>query len=185
MAFKFTRAKEVPDVVFVDPQVFGDARGFFLESYKASEFAAFGLPTDYVQDGHSRNVGRGILRGLHYQDPPAAQGKLVRCTVGACFDVAVDLRRKSPTYGKHVALTLSAEEKRMVWIPEGFAHGYVTLSDECEIQYKFTGAEFSAPHYRALRWNDPALGIPWPLERPQLSPKDEAAPLLSELRNLF
>lgn len=175
----------LPEVKLVDPQVLNDPRGFFTETVKASEFRAAGLPTDFVQEAHSRNVGRNILRGLHFQDAPFEQGKLVRCIAGECYDVVVDIRRDSPTYGRYGAATLSAESKRAVWVPAGFAHGYVTQSDACEILYLFTGHEFSGPHYRALRWNDPAMGIPWPTKDPQLSPKDASAPMLAELDHHF
>lgn len=185
MPWRFLPDARIPAVVLVEPHVAEDGRGFFVESFKESEFARAGLPTRFVQDGHTRNVGRGILRGLHFQTPPAAQGKLVRCTQGACFDVAVDLRRGSPTFGGHVAAELSSENKRMLWIPEGFAHGYVTLSDACEIQYKFSGHEYSAPHARALRWDDARLAIPWPIARPTLLARDATAPTLDELEASF
>lgn len=163
----------LPDVVLIEPRVFGDERGFFMETYQAQRFAQAGLPTHFVQDNQSGSR-RGILRGLHYQIQQP-QGKLVRVLVGEIFDVAVDLRRSSPTFGKWVGITLSAENKGQLWIPAGFAHGFYTLSDWAEILYKAT--DFYAPHAeRCLRWDCPELGIAWPLrpgEPPVLSPKDE------------
>jgi dTDP-4-dehydrorhamnose 3,5-epimerase len=184
MSMRFTPLPQMPDIVVIEPDVHPDERGFFFESFKESEFRAAGLETTYRQDGHSRNVGKGIVRGMHYQEPPAAQAKIVRCTVGACFDVVLDLRAKSPTYGKWAALELDAGSKRMLYVPEGFAHGYQTLTEVCEIQYRL-GREFSAPHYKSVRWNDPAIGIRWPLPPPILSERDARAPLLSEVRRVF
>lgn len=178
MTLLFRPFETIPDVVLVEPEIFRDARGFFMETFKRSEFSAAGLPTDFLQDAHSRNVDRGIVRGLHYQRAPAAQGKLVRCVAGECFDVAVDIRRGSPTFGRHVAATLSAENGRMLWIPPGFAHGYQTLTDVCEILYKFTSSEYSAAHAGVVRWDDPEIGIDWPTKAAFLAPKDAAAPLL-------
>jgi len=170
----------IPDVKLVEPAVHGDARGFFAETFKRSDFASHGLPTDFVQDSQSRNVGAGTLRGLHYQLPPAAQGKLVRCAAGRCLDVALDVRRGSPTFGRHVAHELSGDAQQMLWIPPGFAHGYATLSDVCDMHYKMTGSEWSKAHERAVRWDDPALGIVWRVARPLLSEKDAKAPLLKD-----
>lgn len=172
MTFRFTRMTSLPDVVLVDSTIAGDARGAFQETFKASAFRAAGLPDSFLQTARSRNVGRGTLRGLHFQARPATQGKLVRCAAGACFDVAVDLRRASPTFGRHVALELREGTERSVWIPEGFAHGFLTLTDVCEIEYAFTGSEYSAEHARSLLWNDPALAIPWPEKPAILSAKD-------------
>ena len=165
------------DVVVIEPKVFGDSRGFFLESYNERAFAAAGLPTYFAQDNHSGSK-KGVLRGLHYQlEQP--QGKLVRALVGEVFDVAVDLRQDSPTFGKWFGLVLSAENRRMLWIPPGFAHGFQVLSDFAEFAYKAT--DFYLPaHERTLLWNDPALGIEWPLmEEPTLSDKDRLGALLS------
>lgn len=161
----------IPDVVLLEPQVFGDDRGFFFESFNQARFeAAIGKPIAFVQDNHSRSV-KGVLRGLHYQIRQP-QGKLVRIVVGAVFDVAVDLRRSSPTFGRWVGEILSAENKRQLWIPEGFAHGFVVLSEIAECLYKTT--DYYAPeHERCLIWNDPTIGITWPLEgEPMLSSKD-------------
>lgn len=171
---------EIPDVVRIEPHVFADARGFFLESYHRQEFQAAGLPTDFVQDNHSGSR-KGALRGLHYQ-VRQPQGKLVRLVAGEVFDVAVDLRRSSTTFGRWVGAHLSAERKEQLWIPPGFAHGFYVLSDWAEVLYKAT--DYYAPQWeRSLLWNDPALGIQWPLAQggePLLSEKDRnAAPLAS------
>lgn len=168
-------ATEIPDVLILEPKVFGDERGFFYESYNQKVWEeATGLKTRFVQDNHSRS-GKGVLRGLHYQLPPAVQAKLVRCVVGEVFDVAVDIRKSSPTFGKWVGVQLSAENRRMFWIPEGFAHGFLVLSDVAEFLYKTTN--YYSPEYdRSIVWNDPDLHISWPYpEMPQLSEKDRAA----------
>jgi dTDP-4-dehydrorhamnose 3,5-epimerase len=168
------RPTRIPDVAVVEPKVFGDARGFFYESFnrKALE-AALGRPLEFVQDNHSRSV-RGVLRGLHYQ-LPRPQAKLVRVAVGEVFDVAVDLRRGSPTFGQWVGETLSAENKRQLWVPEGFAHGFLVLSDVAEFLYKTTGY-YHPEHERCIRWDDPTLGIAWPIAgaSPVVSAKDAA-----------
>ena len=168
---KFTPT-EIPSVVLVEPTVFGDERGFFIESWERRKFAAAGIDADFVQDNHSRSV-RGTLRGLHYQiEQP--QGKLVRVTSGEVYDVAVDVRRASPTFGRWVGAVLSADNRRQLWIPPGFAHGFYVTSDAAEFQYKCT--DFYAPaHERTIRWDDPDLAIDWPVPagaRPLLSPKD-------------
>lgn len=163
----------IPDVIVLEPRVFGDERGFFFESFNARAFTeATGLERDFVQDNHSRSQ-RGVLRGLHYQ-LQSAQGKLVRVVQGEVFDVAVDIRRNSPTFGRWVGVHLSAENKRQLWIPEGFAHGFLVLSESAECLYKTT--DYYAPeHERCIRWNDPDLAIDWPLkDAPQLSAKDQA-----------
>jgi len=168
------RPTAIPAVVVVEPKVFGDARGFFLESFNRRALEqALGRPLDFVQDNHSRSV-RGVLRGLHYQ-LPRPQGKLVRVVRGEVFDVAVDLRRGSPTCGRWVGERLSAENKRQLWIPEGFAHGFLVLSDEAEFLYKTT--DYWAPeHERCIRWDDPGLAIDWPSAgtAPLVSAKDAA-----------
>jgi dTDP-4-dehydrorhamnose 3,5-epimerase len=162
----------IPDVLVVEPRVFEDVRGFFFESWNRRAFAEAGIDADFVQDNHSRSR-RGVLRGLHYQ-VLHAQGKLVRVTVGEVFDVAVDLRRSSPTFGRHVAMTLSAANRRMLFIPPGFAHGFVVVSDAAEFLYKTTDYWYPA-HERTLQWNDPALGIAWPSGiEPTLTAKDAA-----------
>lgn len=181
MPFAFEPFGELPDVILVTPHRFDDERGWFMETFKRSDFAAHGIAVPFVQDDHSRSRERWVLHGLHYQAAPAAQGKLVRCTVGEIFDVAVDLRPAAPTYRRSASITLSASEPRMVWIPPGFAHGFLTLSDGAEVHYKHT-SEYSPSHARRIRWDDPQLAIPWPLRgaRPLLSPQDAAAPLLAE-----
>ena len=162
----------IPDVLVVEPRVFEDVRGFFFESWNRRAFAEAGIDADFVQDNHSRSR-RGVLRGLHYQ-VLHAQGKLVRVTVGEVFDVAVDLRRSSPTFGCHVAMTLSAANRRMLFIPPGFAHGFLVVSDAAEFLYKTTDYWYPA-HERTLQWNDPALGIAWPSGiAPALAAKDAA-----------
>ncbi len=167
----------IPDVLVIEPKVFGDARGFFYESWNARQFAAIvGRDVAFVQDNHSASA-RNVLRGLHYQ-LRQPQGKLVRVIAGEVFDVAVDLRRSSPTFGRWVGERLSAANRRMLWVPEGFAHGFVVLSEFAEFLYKAT--DYYAPeHERSLAWNDPRLGIEWPIEgEPLLKPKDAAAPTL-------
>jgi dTDP-4-dehydrorhamnose 3,5-epimerase len=162
----------IPDVLIIEPQVFGDTRGFFYESYNRKAFAeATGLDLDFVQDNHSRS-GQGVLRGLHYQIKQA-QGKLVRVTEGAVFDVAVDVRRGSPTFGRWVGVELTAENKKQLWIPPGFAHGFFVLSESADFLYKTT--DYYAPeHERTIAWNDPAIGVAWPQGvTPRLSAKDE------------
>ena len=156
MPFNFTRLA-IPDVILIEPRTFPDERGFFMESYKYSEFSAFGIKERFVQDNHSRSV-KGVLRGLHYQKHPKAQGKLVRVVVGEIFDVAVDIRHGSPTYGQWVGEKLSAENKRMLYIPPGFAHGFCVLSEGAEVLYKTT-EEYSPEHDAGIIWNDPKLSI--------------------------
>ena len=170
---------ELPDVLLLEPRVFGDERGFFFESFNARAFAeATGVTREFVQDNHSRSV-RGVLRGLHYQISQP-QGKLVRVVAGEVFDVAIDLRRGSPTFGRWAGVNLSAENKRMMWVPEGFAHGFLVLSESAEFLYKTT--DYYAPeHERCIRWDDPQLAIGWPLqEAPQLSAKDRSGVVLAE-----
>ena len=161
----------LPDVKLVEPRVFGDERGFFFESWNRRALAAAGLEAEFVQDNHSRSR-RGVLRGLHYQ-VAHAQGKLVRVVSGEVFDVVVDLRRSSPTFGRHVAVTLSEASHRMLWVPPGFAHGFVVVSEHADFLYKTTDYWFPE-HERTLLWNDPALGIARPVAAPQLAPKDAA-----------
>jgi len=167
----------IADVLLLEPKVFGDARGFFFESYNRKAFAqATGVDVEFVQDNHSRS-SKNVLRGLHYQ-LRQPQGKLVRVTAGEIWDVAVDLRRSSASFGRWAAVTLSAETRRMLWVPAGFAHGFLVLSEHAEVQYKTT--DYYAPeHERALLWNDPALAIAWPLAgEPLLADKDRrGAPL--------
>ena len=182
MPFKFQRL-DMPDVILIEPTVFVDKRGFFMESYKYSEFARFGIKEKFVQDNHSRST-RGVLRGLHYQKAPKAQAKLVRVTRGEVFDVAVDIRRGSPTYGRWVGVLLSEENKKMLYVPVGFAHGFCVLSEEAEVLYKTT-EEYAPEYERGIIWNDPDIGIKWPIEEPILSPKDAALPNLKDADNDF
>ncbi|MFF7061215.1 dTDP-4-dehydrorhamnose 3,5-epimerase [Pseudomonas sp. NPDC008258] len=169
----------IPDVLLLTPKVFGDDRGFFYESFNARVFdEVVGLQADFVQDNHSRST-KGVLRGLHYQLTPHAQGKLVRVVHGEVFDVAVDIRRSSPTFGKWVGAVLSAENKRQLWIPAGFAHGFVTLSETADFLYKTTGF-YAAQSERCIAWNDPQIGIEWPHDlAPLLSAKDQLGVALS------
>jgi dTDP-4-dehydrorhamnose 3,5-epimerase len=164
-------ATSIPDVLMIEPRVFGDARGFFFESWNARAFAAAGIDAAFVQDNHSRSH-RDVLRGLHYQIEHA-QGKLVRCVAGEVFDVAVDLRRSSPTFGRSVGVVLSAQNRAMLWIPPGFAHGFVVLSEAAEFLYKTTDYWYPE-HERTLLWSDPALAIRWPLVAPTVNAKDAA-----------
>jgi dTDP-4-dehydrorhamnose 3,5-epimerase len=165
-------ATSIPDVILIEPRVFGDARGFFYESWNARDFAQNGIDASFVQDSHSRST-RGVLRGLHYQIQQP-QGKLVRAVAGEIFDVVVDIRKSSPTCGRHVAVRLSADTRQMLWVPAGFAHGFYVLSDYAEILYKQT-APYAPQHERSLLWNDPELAIDWPLAgAPLLSEKDKA-----------
>ncbi len=162
----------LPEVLLVEPRVFGDDRGFFYESWNRRALAEAGLDVDFVQDNHSRSR-RGVLRGLHYQIEHA-QGKLVRATAGEVLDVVVDLRRSSSNFGKHVAVTLSAANKHMLWVPPGFAHGFLVVSDDAEFLYKTTDYWYPA-HERTLLWNDPALAIAWPLDVPPILAAKDAA----------
>lgn len=175
---------EIPDVKIFEPKVFGDERGFFFESFNQNVFeAAVGRKVEFVQDNHSKSV-KGVLRGLHYQLPPMAQGKLVRVVQGEVFDVAVDIRKSSPTFGKWVGVNLSAENKRQLWIPEGFAHGFLTLSETAEFLYKTTNF-YSQAHEGAIIWNDQALQVAWPLvANITISQKDQLAGCFDQA-NLF
>ncbi|MCO5977546.1 dTDP-4-dehydrorhamnose 3,5-epimerase [Ideonella oryzae] len=176
---------DIEGVLILEPQVFGDARGFFMESFNAQAFNALvGHAVSFVQDNHSRSA-KGVLRGLHFQKAPHAQGKLVRVTAGAVFDVAVDIREDSPSFGRWVGVELSADNHRQFWIPPGLAHGFLVLSDSADFLYKTT--DYYAPQAEgALRWDDPDLAIAWPDigMAPQLSAKDAAAGALRDLRDL-
>ena len=174
---------EIPDVLIVKPQVFADDRGYFFESYNLEKFTAAGISAKFVQDNESKSA-KGVLRGLHFQKPPFAQGKLVRVIRGAVLDVAVDLRQQSPTYGKWVAVKLTAENKWMCWIPEGFAHGFLTLEDDTIFSYKCTNV-YNQASEGSIRWNDPALGIHWGTDNPNLSGKDSIAPDFNALEKIF
>lgn len=172
---------KIPDVFVIEPRVFGDERGFFFESFNEKAFnAATGNSLPFVQDNHSRSV-KGVLRGLHYQLPPKAQGKLVRVVQGEVFDVVVDVRKDSPTYGEWVGEALSADNKKQLWIPPGFAHGFLTLSDSAEFLYKTTDY-WSPEHERAIKWDDASLNIPWPLHGllPTLAAKDAVGATFTE-----
>ncbi|MCX7680014.1 MAG: dTDP-4-dehydrorhamnose 3,5-epimerase [Spirochaetes bacterium] len=176
---------EIIDVKLIIPKVFFDDRGFFMESFKKSEFENFGIQSDFVQDNHSRSQ-KGVLRGLHFQYAPYEQGKLVRCTKGAILDVAVDIRKKSATFRKWVMYELSEENNFMLWIPPGFAHAFLVISENADVVYKVSHAEY-APHADGgIRWNDPDIGIIWPFEKfkivkPLLSPKDAMLPYLRDI----
>lgn len=171
----------IPGPLIIEPKVFGDDRGFFMESWNADVFRAAGLDLNFVQDNHSRS-SRGVLRGLHFQNPEP-QGKLVRVVSGAVFDVVVDVRRSSPHFGKWVGVELSAVNKRMFWVPEGFAHGFLTLADGTDFLYKCT-SRYAPEHEHALAWDDPDVGIDWPLGDivPQLSVKDAAGTRLADVK---
>lgn len=182
MPFEFEKT-QLPDVILVKPKIFGDARGFFMETYKKTEFAKNGIDIEFVQDNHSKST-KGVLRGLHYQKEPKAQAKLVRCPYGKVFDVAVDIRKNSPYFGKWTGAILSSENKHMLYIPEGFAHGFVVLSDEAELFYKASD-EYSPEHDRGIKWNDPDINIDWGIDfKPLVSEKDDRQPLLKEIGDL-
>lgn len=174
----------ISDVLLIEPVRHGDARGFFSEVWSRPALAEHGLAVDFVQDNHSLSREVGVLRGLHFQRPPSAQGKLVRVVRGAILDVAVDIRQGSPTYGKSVAVELSASNWRQLWVPRGFAHGFVTLEPDTEVLYK-VDAGYDRATDAGILWNDPALGIDWPVASPILSEKDRAAPRLAEIAPPF
>ncbi len=170
---------DLRDVFIIEPQVFGDSRGWFMESWSKAKFDAAGLNFDFVQDNQSYSAQKGTLRGLHYQLNPMAQAKLVRCTRGKLLDVAVDIRANSPQFAKWVAVELSADNKRQLLIPRGFAHGFITLTDDVEIQYK--ADNYYAPHFEGnIRWDDPQIGIDWKIAPTILADKDAKAPTLKE-----
>lgn len=181
---KFTETN-LKGVIVVEPNVYGDQRGWFMETYSDSKFKEFGINLNFVQDNHSLSDTKGTLRGLHYQLNPKAQTKLVRCTKGAIFDVAVDIQQGSPTFGKWIGIELSAANKKQLLIPKGFAHAFMTLTEDVEVQYKVD--EFYTPECeRGIIWNDPEIKIEWPIDiTPILSEKDEKAPLLKASENNF
>lgn len=181
---KFTRL-EIPEVVLIEPKVFDDDRGFFFEAYRSDVFKKNGISTSFIQDNHSCSM-RGVLRGLHFQIPPRAQAKLVRVIKGEVFDVAVDIRRKSKTFGRYVTTNLSASNKRMLYVPVGFAHGFCVLEDNTEFLYKVSDF-YSPQHESGVIWNDPSIAVPWPkLDVPYiLSEKDKKFPLFKELTGFF
>lgn len=166
-------------VYIITPQVFGDNRGWFCETYTAEKFHEIGIDTVFVQDNQSYSKGKNTIRGLHFQNAPAQQTKLLRCTRGKILDVAVDIRKGSPNYGKWVSVELSAENKKMIYIPKGFAHAFLTLSEDVEVQYKVDNY-YSPEHDRSIRFDDPDIGIDWGIQNPILSDKDLRAPLLKE-----
>lgn len=177
MPFQFQRL-DIPDVLLIEPRTFKDQRGFFMETYKRSDFVANGITEEFVQSNYSHSTG-GTLRGLHYQKHPQAQGKLVMAVKGEIFDVAVDIRKGSPTYGRWVGVTLSDTNHRMLYVPAGFAHGFCVLSEEAGLIYQIT-AEYAQQLEAGILWNDPAIGIEWPISDPLLSPRDTQLPLLQE-----
>jgi len=178
MPFEFKRLK-IPDVILIKPKVFEDERGFFMETYKKEDFEKAGIKGEFVQDNHSKSK-YGVLRGLHFQKDPYAQAKIVRCIRGVIYDVAVDLRKNSPTFGEYVGVILSEFNKYQLYIPRGFAHGFVVLSDVAEVVYKVDNVY--APDYEGgLIWNDPDVNIQWPVENPIVSEKDRRWPTLKEL----
>jgi len=174
----------IPDVLLIEPARLGDARGFFSEVWSRRGLAASGLDVEFVQDNHSLSREAGVLRGLHFQRPPAAQGKLVRVVRGSILDVAVDIREGSPTYGRHVACVLSAANWQQLWVPRGFAHGFATLEPDTEVLYK-VDAYYDRAADAGILWSDPALGIAWPVETPILSDKDRTAPRLADIAPPF
>ena len=182
MLFAFEKL-EIPEVILVTTKRFGDNRGFFMESYQYSEFAANGIDVQFVQDNHSHS-SYGVLRGLHYQLNPKAQGKLLRVSRGKVFDVAVDIRVGSPTYGKWVGVTLSAENGRMLYVPPGFAHGFCVLSERADLLYKVS-ASYSPEHECGIAWDDSAINIEWPISEPTLSGRDTDSPTLANAQNNF
>jgi dTDP-4-dehydrorhamnose 3,5-epimerase len=177
---------EIPAVKIISPKKFGDHRGFFSEVYSVKALQALGITTQFVQDNHSLSVEKGVLRGLHYQIAPMAQDKLVRVVRGSILDVAVDIRRGSPTFGKHVRAVLSAENWQQIFVPTGFAHGFVTLEPNTEVLYKVS-TYYSPSHERGIRWNDPKLGIDWGVEESSavLSNRDREHPMLADAKDLF
>jgi dTDP-4-dehydrorhamnose 3,5-epimerase len=174
-------ATNIPGVLIIEPKIFGDARGFFLETYQLERYANHGILRPFVQDNLSRSA-RGVLRGLHVQNP-MAQGKLVSVLRGSVLDVAVDVRRGSPTFGQHVAVELNEESRRQLWVPRGFAHGFAVLSESADFAYKCDNS-YSPKDEIVVRWNDPVLAINWSIEEPSLSARDAAAPLLQDVSNL-
>ena len=182
MPFTFKRLS-IPDVILVEPQSFSDDRGFFFESFKESDFFSNGIDKKFVQDNLSHSVN-GVIRGLHFQKAPKAQAKLVTVLKGKIFDVAVDIRKNSPTYGKWVSEILSGNTHNLLYVPEGFAHGFCVISDEADVLYKVSN-EYSQEHERSIIWNDPKLDIQWPIKKPIISNKDNKLSLLENLDNDF
>ncbi len=179
MPFEFEKL-EIPEVILISPRVFPDERGFFLETYKKTEFAKAGIKENLIQENHSWSK-KNVLRGLHFQKSPKAQGKLVQCLRGKIFDVAVDIRKKSPTFLKWVGIELSEDAGEMLYIPKGFAHGFLVLSNSADVIYKCT-AEYSPKHECGIIWNDPKINVVWPSSRPSLSHKDKKLPLVGNIK---
>ncbi len=182
MPFEFEKLG-IPEVILIKPKVFSDQRGFYMETYKASDFKKNGIPDNFIQDNHSKSK-KGIIRGLHYQTDPKAQGKLIRVVKGSVFDVAVDLRKNSPYYGKWISAVLSADNKNMLWIPPGFAHGFLSLEEDSELLYKTT-EEYSPEHEAGIKWNDPDISIEWPKIKHKVSEKDSKLPSFKDAKNNF
>jgi dTDP-4-dehydrorhamnose 3,5-epimerase len=174
----------IPGVMVIEPKVFGDERGFFLESYSRTVFAEHGIDTEFVQDNHSLSARKGVVRGLHFQTPPATQAKLLRVTAGAVWDVVADLRKGSATYGTWEGFELTAANKRMIFVPRGLAHGFCTLEPGTEVMYKVDNP-YSPEHDGGIRWNDPDLAVRWPVEEPVLSAKDRVLPVLADYDSPF
>ncbi len=183
MPFQFKRL-QIPEVILIEPKIFQDDRGFFIETYKQFDFAAAGISVSFVQDNFVSSLNQGVLRGLHYQLNPCAQGKLIMVLSGEIFDVAVDIRKNSPWYGKSASFVLSEKDHAMLYIPTGFAHGYCVLSKGARVLYKCTAA-YEREKERGIRWNDPDIAIQWPVTRPALSPKDKLLPFLADAENNF
>lgn len=177
MPFQFSRL-EIPELILIEPKVFPDSRGFFMETYKESEFIKAGILEKFIQDNHSLSK-KGVIRGLHYQLQPKPQGKLVRVIKGKIWDVAVDIRKNSPTFKKWIGVELSEENHQMFYIPAGFAHGFIALSDEVHLMYKCT-EEWDGKLDKGIRWNDPEIGVQWPVKSPIVSDKDKILPLLKD-----
>lgn len=182
MSFTFKRL-QIPDVILIEPKIFSDNRGFFFESYKESDFVSNGINKKFIQDNFSHST-HGVIRGLHYQKIPKAQAKLVTVLNGKIFDVAVDIRKNSPTYGKWVGEILSAEDHKLIYIPEGFAHGFCVLSHEADVSYKVNN-EYSPENEKGIIWNDPEVNISWPIQNPIVSQKDLQLPNLTNMNSDF
>lgn len=182
MPFKFKKLA-IPEIVLIEPEIFPDGRGFFMEMYKRSDFSRIGIKEYFVQDNYSRSK-KGVLRGLHFQKNPNAQGKLVQCVKGKIFDVSVDIRKGSPTFGRCVSLELSEENRLMLYVPPSFAHGFIVLSETADVLYKCT-KEYLPQDDRGIIWNDPDINIPWPIKEPILSEKDARLPLLRNAESNF
>lgn len=179
LPFEFKRIEALPDLILVEARQFADERGWFMETYKKTPFADAGIEATFVQDNHSLSRRKGTLRGLHYQNPPKAQGKLVRCIRGRIFDVAVDIREGSPHYADWFGIELGADGGCQLWVPPGFAHGFCTLEPDTEVQYKVT-AEYDPELDSGFAWDDPEIGIDWPIESPVLNNQDREVPVLSD-----